>query len=74
MMLFFQSFQKGFVPESAELANVFLKKIFGEDAPVVTQQQVDDMILRQNITSVSNDDGDLARKEAETVTKDGENK
>jgi len=73
MMLFFQSFQKGFIPPSAELANVFLKKVFGEDAPNVTQEQVNDMILRQNVTTVSNDDGDLARKEAETVTKDGEN-
>ena len=69
MMLFFQSFSKGFIPPSAELANTFLKKIFGEDAPNVTQQQIDDMILRQNITTVSNDDGELARKEAATVEK-----
>lgn len=66
MMLFFQSFQKGFIPPSAELANMFLRKIFGDDAPTVTQEQVDDMILRNEVTTVSNDDGTLAGESAAT--------
>jgi len=67
MMLFFQSFQKGFIPPSAELANMFLRKIFGDDAPTVTQEQVDDMILRNEVTTVSNDDGTLAGESAATT-------
>jgi len=70
MMLFFQSFQKGFVPESVELANVFLKKIFGEDAPVVTQEQFDNMLLRREVQVISQDNGKLAQESTETIKKD----
>ena len=67
MMLFFQSFQKGFIPPTIELANTFLKKILGDDAPEITQEVFDDWLLRQEVTTVSNDDGTLAGESAETT-------
>lgn len=66
MMLFFQSFQKGFIPPTLELANTFLEKILGDDAPKITQEVFNDWLLRQEVTTVSNDDGTLAGQSAET--------
>ena len=66
MMLFFQAFQKGFIPESAGLANTFLRNMFGNDAPQYTQDEIDDMVLRRDTQTVSNDNGTLAQEAAET--------
>ena len=74
MMLFFQSFAKGFVPATKELANMFLKKIFGQDAPEITQEQFDDWLLRSEVQVVSQDDGKLADESTKTIKEDGENK
>lgn len=67
MMLFFQSFQKGFIPPTLELANTFLKKILGDDAPEITQKVFDEWLLRQEVQVVSQDDGNLANKSANTI-------
>ena len=67
MMLFFQSFSKGFIPPTLELANTFLKKILGDDAPEITQDVFDDWLLRQEVTTVSNDSGELAKRTGETI-------
>ena len=65
-MLFFQSFQKGPVPPSKELANAILKVLLGKNAPKVTDEMFNDWLLRQEVTTVSNDDGTLAGQSAET--------
>lgn len=66
LMLFFQSWSKGFIPESAELANITMDRVFGDDAPHYTDEQIADMILRREVQSVSSDDGSLAKESAKT--------
>ena len=66
-MLFRSVSQSRYIPPTLELANAFLKKIFGEDAPTITQEVFDDWLLRQEVQVVSNDDGTLAGESAATT-------
>jgi len=68
LMLFAQSFSKGYIPYSKDLANVTMDRIFGDDAPHFTDEEIKEMKIDKEIQTVSSDDGTLA-KEAEEAAK-----
>ena len=67
LMLFFQSFAKGYIPATKELANVTMDRLFGDDAPQFTDKQIDAMNFNREVQTVSSDDGTLAKEASETA-------
>ena len=74
IMLLFQSYEKGPFPVTLEMSNFLAKQMFGNNTPEFTQDDIDNMLLQRNVTTVSNDDGTLAREEAQSTQTNGENK
>lgn len=70
LMLFFQSFAKGYVPYSKDLANITMDRIFGDDAPHFTDEQIDAMSFDREVQTNSSDvGGGLGKKAAEESKK-----
>ena len=74
IMLLFQSYEKGPFPVTLEMSNFLAKQMFGNNTPEFTQEDIDNMLLQRNVTTVSNDDGTLAKEEAQSTQTNGENK
>lgn len=69
LMLFFQSFAKGYVPFSKDLANITMDRLFGDDAPHFTEEQIEALSIDRETQTVSSDDGKLAKEASEAAKK-----
>lgn len=75
LMLFVQSADKsGLVPPTLAMCNAILKRLFGNDAPAVTEEEFNNYQARREVQTFAYGDEKLAKETADTAYDDDDNR